>query len=229
LALLEIGLTIPVLVTATKGAQISLSRGEIEMAFDSGYCHPLAWVEEYVALRRRWLTEDAARWIIHGQASQLETSLEPFPDRVAHYAKLAAFAALQGFVDEARSFVHLSASNLLAHGYHKDMLFNEVLDMLEIYSQSCQKNGFWDDVSSQLKNHLLLLAPAIAAIDKYTDGDETGHLPRTLAEVLAAVEPEWLPLYYQWLSSIDEYYDAIHTFHTYLRTADLSCQQSIRL
>ena len=31
----------------------------------------------------------------------------------------------------------------------------------------------------------IALAPAIAAVEKYTDGDETGHLPRELAGALA--------------------------------------------
>jgi len=76
--------------------------------------------------------------------------------------------------------------------------------------------------ASVARSWILRLAPAIAAIEDYTDGDETGHLPRELADALAEIAPDLLPEYYQWLCGIEEYYDALHAFRVFVRTADLS-------
>ena len=110
-----------------------------------------------------------------------------------------------------------SAEHLLTHSYHKDMLFYHVLEALQRYAQAASietgRATCWP--------WLAQLAPAIAAILDYTDGDETRHFPVELADTLALVAPEKLAAYYLWQCEQGEYRQALSTLHAYLERADL--------
>lgn len=219
-AALEIGFDLLVL-TRANGGNYTISKADLETAFISDYCHPNAWMHLYVTRRRPLLDDRAVEWLLRKMSRELSSSIEPFNERMETFCILAAIAALHQLYDQARSFTYSAANNFFAHGYHKDLLLNEVIGVIQL----CHRSHSYLSTSASndlpLKN-LVKLAPAIAHIEDFTDSDETGHLPRLLAEALAEIKPELLPIYYQWLFSVEEYYDAQHTFHVFLKSADLS-------
>lgn len=190
-----------------------ISRADLEIAFASGYCYWDDWMNEYVARSRLWLTGEAVSWLLQSQTERLATTVEQFPERASTYSTLASVAALHGREAEARQLINDAAANTVAHGNHKDTLFFHVLHAV----RACHLAGI-----IEAREWLLRLATPIAHIEEFTDGDETGHLPRELAEVLLEIAPDLLPSYYTWLCDREDAYDALHAFHSFIKTADLS-------
>lgn len=185
---------------------------DLQAAFHSGYCYTQKWLTDYVDRRRAWLDESAVRWLIREQAEDLGTSIEEFPTRASRFILLASVATLHSLENEARANINLAAENLVAHGNHKDILFFGVIDSIK----ACHNAGI-----VEARDWLLNLAPAVAHIKEYTDTDETGDVPRRMADALAEVAPDLLPAYHRWLTESEEYYDALYAFRTFVRTADL--------
>ena len=190
-----------------------ISKADLEVAFASGYCHWDGWMKEYVARQRRWLSEEAVLWLFQNQTEHLETTIEQFSERASAYGLLASVAALHGLEADANQFINDAASNTVAHGNHKDVLLFHVLHAIRI----CRAAGIVES-----RQWLLRSATPVAHVEDFTDGDETGHLPRELAEVLLDVAPDLFPAYYAWLCDREDSYDALHAFNSFLRVAHLS-------
>lgn len=197
--------------------QISITTSDISKVFTSSYCYPRPWISVYLNQERNWMTKETVQWVITKFLCEFETTIEEFPTRADAYALLAQLAATHGFLDEAHNFVLKVADNLLAHFHHKDMILNECLDTIELsYSL------FSEDEKPNSYSYLLQLAPIIAKIRDFTDGDETGHLPRAIAETLIKINPSEFPKYYLWLCNNDDPYDSLDALHTFLKNIDLS-------
>jgi len=205
-------------ISNAMGYRINITVNDITKVFDSSYCIKRQWVTIYLDQERIWMTEDTVQWIINNQQNEFENTIEEFPTRAEAYSILAHLAVTHGFLGEAQEFVRRAAENLIAHFHHKDMIINEALDVIEI----CQPLFKSLDEESILYTYLLQFAPAIAEIHSFTDGDETGHLPNSLADTLAVVKVSKLPDYYLWLCSIDEPDDALHVLHTFIKNIDLT-------
>jgi len=195
------------------GQSFAVGPSDVETAFASVYCHPQTWISEYLDRHRAWLTEEAVTWLLQNQQNRLASTFEYFPERASQCAALAGLAAFHGRHDDAKTLIREAASNLIAHGEHKDVLFFASLEVAE----ACHAAGI-----PEARSWLLQLAPAIARAEEYTDGRETGNLPRYLADALAKVAPDLLPTYYRWLCNQEEHYDALHAFRAFLRSVDLS-------
>lgn len=195
------------------GKNPSISQSDLETALNSGYCHPFVWVEDYPARGCKWLTDNAVKWLLAQLEFKVGNAIGTFSERASDFALLANLAATHGFKDKARHYIREAASNLLGYGDHKDMLLFGALDVIS----ACHSAGL-----SEARQWLLSLVPAIASVTDFTDGDETDYLPEYLSDVLAVVVPDLLPRYHEWLLQEEEYHDALHAFHVYLRTADLS-------
>lgn len=212
-ALTRISLDVIILLKALR-KNFKITKDEFEAALSSDYCHPWDfWLDEYLERKQQWLTQEAVQWFLQYQIDYLANLIEPFNERATKYAKLASLATLHDLVNEAKFFIQETASNLISFGEHKDMLLWHILNNV----QACNRAKI-----PEAKQWLLQLAPLIAEVENFTDGDETGGLPRELANVLVDVAPDLLPIYYQWLCSKEEYYDALSVFHTFLINADLS-------
>ena len=186
---LSIGLDVLALGRAA-GSRTVVTKPDLDSAFASGYCHRESWIKLYLARRRPWLMPEALDWLLRDGAARLSASIDPFPERSERYTELASLAALHGRREEARSFIDHAANNLLAHGSHKDMLLVNTLDVVRAYHQAVVGELGADEApASVARSWILRLAPAIAAIEDYTDRDETGHLPRELADALAEIAP----------------------------------------
>jgi hypothetical protein len=211
-AIRSIGLDLLAVSKAT-GHAVRISSTDLSAAFNSGYCYTQKWLTDYIDRRRCWLDQDAVRWLIADQTNELATTIEEFPTRASRFGLLASLATLHSLEDEARANVKLASENVVAHGNHKDLLFFGVIDSVK----ACHKAGI-----TEARDWLLRLAPSVAHIKEYTDGDETGDVPRQMAEALAEIALDLLPAYHRWLTDREEYYDALNAFRAFIRAADLS-------
>lgn len=208
-------------VRGAVGLEIPITQADLAAMFASRYVYPDNWVEKSTTWRRQWMEPTAVDWLVQQQNDCLATTIEPFPERAAHFAHLAGLAALYDRADLARSAIEQAASNLIAHGNHKDMLLDQSLTVVRWYAE-CVAQGNIADSMERPRRWLMQLAPAIAAITDYTDGDHTGHVPRNLANALAEIAPDLLPVYHQWLFEQEDSYNALHAFHVFLEHADLA-------
>jgi hypothetical protein len=211
-AAVQIGLDVT-LIGQSLGLRQEISTYEVELAFNSGFCDWDAWAEVYLPLRRRWLSKEAVLWLLSHIGASVQEWIGQFPDRALTFAQMAVLASNHGLLDHAANYVRLTAENLLGYGAHKDILLFEALDA----ARDCHAAGIEDSVK-----WIARLAPAIANVKRFTDGDITDYLSERLAEVLAGMDSRLLLRYYEWLLSGEEYYSADKAFGAYLSQADLS-------
>ena len=207
-------ISLDLLAMGASFAPPTITSADLQTALISQYFHVQAWLKVYLENGRPWLDADAVTWLLHRQETELEQSIGQFPDRAEHFALLASLAVLHGMTDDAKRIVRLVAENLLAHGNHKDTMFFACLEVAEW----CHNAGMMDDA----RRWLARIAPAIANVSEFTDGDETGNLPEYLADTLARIASDLLPAYFIWLAEQEEHADAEHAFHVFLSTADLT-------
>jgi hypothetical protein len=148
----------------------------------------------------------------------METTIDYCPKRAERCALLSALAVLHSRREEARYWITLCAEHLLAHGDHKDMLFYNVLGAIERYAEGASRTT----AQTVIWPWLAQLAPAIAAILDYTNGDETRSFPEDFADALALAAPEKLSAYYNWQCDRGDHHHALSTLHSFLERADLS-------
>lgn len=211
-AVVQIALDLTSIASAL-GERSAISSADLDRALSSGYCSVRKWLDAYLARRRGILTEDAVRWMVDRQENDLSAAVEQLSVLAADYASLASLCALHGLGDEARRLVRESASRLITHGDHKDTLLFGVLDVVEACSTSAGPDA---------RKWLAQISPAIARVGDFTDGDETSHLPEQMAQTLATVAPDLLPVYCEWLAESAEFRDALAALHAFLRAADLT-------
>jgi hypothetical protein len=172
------------------------------------------WMEITVAYRRTWFTGSGLTATLSMIESELGSTVEDFGARAELCALAADLAATHGISDAGSKWVRECWSNLLAFGYHKDMLLDQCLDTAD----HLQNSGFGHDA----QDLLLRLAPAISAVGDYTDGDETRHLPAELGRLLFQGNLHSFVKYHEWLCDRGEYWDAGSILKTFVAKADLS-------
>ncbi|MEX2302987.1 MAG: ATP-binding protein [Bryobacterales bacterium] len=171
------------------------------------------WMELTLAYRRNWFAEDALAAVLRMIESKLGSTVQDFGSRAELCARAAELAASHDRAVAAAKWVRECWSNLLAYGYHKDMLLDQCLDAAE----HLQKAGWSGDAIKMLER----LAPAISAVGDYTDGDHTRHFPAELGRLLFKADPPRFVRYHEWLGSSGEYWDAHSIFQTFVAEADL--------
>lgn len=190
-----------------------ISREDLDLALKSDLFDIWRWIDNYISLKRQWMENSAVEWIIYDQISQLEHSVVGFPERASNYSILASLATLHGLKKETKKLIINAATNLLSYGWHKDIFLFHLLESIE----KCHESGIGD-----AKQWIIQLLPIIDRVGDFTDGDETGDLPKLLASLMAKVDPYLLINYYKWLCEKDDYYYALSAFHSFLRESDLS-------
>lgn len=166
--------------------EASLTEVVIAEAIDGAWTWARIWVEDRVE-RRLTLVESAARLLIDRERTRLRSSRDHLHARAEEYASLAQFCQLhRAPAEEARSLARLSARNLLGHGFHKDTILFDVLEAIRAVSGKSKARAL---------TRLKAISPVVQVVGEITDGDETRHLERELAEVVAEVAPEALPPY----------------------------------
>lgn len=181
----------------------------------SPYCYFSNWLRALSDCRRAWLTPDAVTWLFEEHVSYLNKQLEYFPERAEQYAVLASIFVTHADFDKARQLLYKTADNSVAYGEHKDLLLNEVLDSIVVYHRHAEHEP-------ETRKWLLDIAPTIAYVGEYTDGDETRHLVGELSSALSEIAPDLLPAYYHWLTDQEDYYNAENAFQTWLKNTSLA-------
>jgi hypothetical protein len=161
--------------------------GDVVMAGCNGtWIWEQVWIDDCVERRLVMRDSRAARFLIDRERALLESSRDNLPARSSAYASLAQFCQLhQQPPGEALALARLAARNLLGHGYHKDMILFDVLDAIRAA----------DVGKTRTLRHLREVSPLVQVVDEITDGDETRHLKRRLAEVIWEVASEALSPY----------------------------------
>jgi hypothetical protein len=172
------------------------------------------WLESVVALRRRWFTEEGLVAALELVKATLDSRIDTFDERAEMCLRAAELAAFNEAADLAANWVRKCWDNLLSYGFHKDMLFDQCLDAI--------RHLIALGVKSEAAILLRHLAPAIATIGEYTDGDHTRHFPAELGEILVSLDIAVFAKYYDWLNRGDDYWEADTILTSLLKTIDLS-------
>ena len=143
---------------------------------------------------------------------QLEKTIEPFGERANIYSQLALACAQYGDAVRGGEFLQHASQNLVGYGYHKDLLLNTTLNIMETIGPYVEaRKPIW-----------LALAPATAAICEFTDGDETAHLIARLGKLLMQLDLGLGIGYVTSLMDSEQYSDVDDILRHLVRTADLS-------
>lgn len=187
---------------------------DMQTVFSSSFSDRWDWLASYIQFDSPFFPEPVLTWLIDELETSVDNTIDIFPTRAERYSKLALVSVMHNRgAEEVERLLQKVVSNSISYGSHKDML---IYSMLEI-TESCHKNGI-----EGAERWLLSLAPAIAHITEFTDGDETGYLPKKLGESLAKVSPKRLPDYYLWLSRQEEYFDARSVFQELVKIMDFT-------
>ncbi len=187
----------------------------------------LSWTEvETIAAHRfasfgeilRWnadgslpVTRDGIESLCSSLEEELSHTIESFGARAETFALLAIVCARNGLNDKAKSYLYKAAENLMGYGYHKDSLLETALDTVEIIAGHREVTpDTW-----------FRLAPAIAAINEFTDGDHTSHLPSRLGRSLLGIEPALAVNYLKELMDSEQYGHVESILNVLARDGDL--------
>lgn len=171
--------------------------------------------------------EEVLRWIADGKTDiergaledlcrlldeDLPTRINPFGERAATFSLLAAACARHGLQARAQQYLRRSSENLLAYGYHKDILLHVALKTVEVGAHHWKaRERLW-----------FRLAPAIASVGEFTDGDETSNLPGRLGKLLLRFDPSLAVDYLKWLTEAEQYGVVQEVAAELVQTGDLS-------
>lgn len=165
----------------------SLTRDVVMGAITGAWTSERGWIEDRVERRLTMGDPSAACLLTDRERARLEESRDYLHTRAAEYASLAQFCWLhQGPAVEVGDLARLAARNLLGHGYHKDVVLFDVLAGI-----SAAPDADKGPALARLRS----ISPVIQIVHEITDGDETRHLKRKLAEVIGGVAAEALPPY----------------------------------
>jgi hypothetical protein len=167
--------------------ETSLTQGIILEAVKGAWTWDRVWIEDRVDRRLMMRDFEAVQLLIDRERNRLDTSRDYLHTRAEDYASLAQFCQLhQGAADGVRALSRLAARNLLGHGYHKDLILDDLLRGIRVAFRAGKRYGL---------ESLRAISPVIQVVDEITDGDETNHLKGELAEVVWEIAPEALPPY----------------------------------
>lgn len=176
--------------------QASLTTDVIAKAVEGPWTRARIWIEDRVERHLTFSDPAVVRMLIDREQSRLESSKDYLHTRAEEYASLAQFCHLhQISADKTRSFARLAAENLMGHGFRKDTVLFDLLRSIRTAPESSK---------ARTLARLQRISPVVQVVDEITDGAETRHLKRELAEVLREVTPESLPPY---LRALQRNYD----------------------
>ncbi|WP_437953421.1 ATP-binding protein [Sorangium sp. So ce296] len=165
----------------------SLTRDVVMAAIDGAWTWERIWIEDRVTRRLTMGDFQAGRLLMDRERARLEGSRDYLHTRAAEYASLAQFCQLHnGSSDEVHALARLAATNLLGHGYHKDITLFDVLAAILAAPDASKARSL-----ARLRS----ISPIIQVVGEITDGDETRYLTRKLAGVVREIAPNALPPY----------------------------------
>ena len=143
---------------------------------------------------------------------EFANTTEPFGDRAAAFAMLATICARHQQSARAHDYLHQASENLVAYGYHKDLLLDTALNVIEVVGAHLDsRRKVWAQ-----------LAPAIGAVLEFTDGDETNYLASKLGGMLLHLDPDLAVDYLTFLMDNELYWDIQRVLKELVSTGDLN-------
>ena len=177
--------------------------------------HPLSGLRDVLEWNACGTAEIDGRTIEHVCAlmdGQLSDAVEPFAERATNYSLLALLCARYGFSAKAKQFLIQASENLVAYGYHKDMLLITTLNVVEAVGPYVEnRRSFW-----------FRLAPVVAQVCEYTDGDETSQAVAQFGNLLMHLDTKLGIAYVGWLMDSELYHDVETVLREVVRTGDLA-------
>lgn len=199
---------------------INLETEEVNQIISSGYFDRENLLQFLLGLDEPLLTQETYKHYVAEEKTRWIKFVTHFPERAEHYADLTRLASIHKDDMNRDSFLELAASNLLGYGYHKDMYLDGLLQSIEI----CGKMG-----SQKVVDWIRRIVPIVENVTEYTDGDETHYFPRSLAEILAKLDPSMLYKYYYQKARDEELFLAQDVFKYVLRCLDFKNREDIAL
>lgn len=160
--------------------------------------------------------------IFRKKVQELKNTINEFPERSEKYAKLAKLTALYDEQKKSKELLMKAASNLLGYGYHKDPYLFEVLEEIELCAKS-------EINSKKIEEWARRIIPLISNVGKYTDGDETNHLPNYLADFFSKFNKHLLFKYHYNQADKEDLYSAQDSFKYVIRSLSFSKDAEIAL
>jgi len=189
---------------------------------NSEYGELETWLWAYANRGRLWLNDDAVSLLIQKHYDIDVSERRSFEERARSYAAIASVTALHRQNVQTEDALIRAGENMIAHAYHKDMLFFSVLESIQVYHRHACSIPSVDGAKCICAQWVTSLVPAISCIRDYTDGDHTRYAPEKLAEVLSEISPDALLNYYKWQHKYGDDQDAVTTLHAFLKVADLN-------
>lgn len=160
--------------------------------------------------------------ILMSKSQNIQKTINNFPARSLEYIKLAKFSNMYNKDNEYKTFLKRATNNLLGYGYHKDVYLFEVLDAIEL----CAKNGVNEE---KIKEWIQRVISFISNVEKYTDGDETNHLPNHLAAILAKYQKSLLFKFHYYQADKENLYPAQDSFKYIIRSLPFDTEEEAAL
>lgn len=192
---------------------------ELEIARASIHWNDDIWMHRNAGLLHPILCKDAAEMLLLDMTQTLSSRVTEFNQRADSWTDLALFSHLNQ-VGGSQQLLKRATACLLGYGYRKDMTVFDILNCIKyVHEVDGSKSALW--VKS--------LAPIIAEISEFTDGDETHHARNELLSVVAKTCPYWLQTFHAYHLSIDEWYLADDCLKQLVGVMDLESPEAVAL
>ncbi len=143
---------------------------------------------------------------------ELDAKVGSFEERATVLAMLATASARHGFRTEAVNWLRRASENLIAYGYHKDLLLHTALSAVEATADHFEtRRDLW-----------YRLAPVIHSVLEFTDGDETSHLGARLGKLLLRFDLGIAVDYVSSLMDAEQHRKVEEILRELVRTGDLA-------
>lgn len=191
---------------------VGVTVDDVSQSIQSPYWSSVVWLEEVIKRPIGPGFAGQVDAVLRHHDQQLAREGSATGDRAHELGVMALAAVRTGLNSRARDLLQRSALHLLGYGYHKDMAASHAIDCIRECAGAAP---------SEAQQWIKDIAPTIADVDQFTDGDETRYFPAQLAEAVLDVVPEWFPAYYEFLVGREDHWQAELSIATWLRRCDL--------
>ena len=188
-----------------------LSREETATIASHKFCG-FVLILQWVADRTITMESQTVDQLCTAVDEELSAVIEPFGERATTLAILATVCARYSHIERAKKYLQRSAENLISLGYHKDVQLGMALSAIESVAEHFEnRRNLWYKV-----------ATAIGSVTKFTDGDETTHLPAQLGKLLLRFDPPLGSDYVRSLMDEEQYSNVQEVMNHLVENGDLS-------
>jgi hypothetical protein len=171
------------------------------------------WRARYISEGIQYISSASIADLVATRELQEASRVSQFNERAEFFLGLCELALSQREMKTAKRLLERAVTCVVSYGWRKDMTIFHVLDAIGALSAS---------QPSKCLAWLHEISPAVAAIDVYTDADETNYAKIELADLFFKLEPKTFGAFYSHLLRSAEWYDAERVFACLLENGDLT-------